>query len=108
MLEDSVNRMNQKLDEDNGKVLNKVNVRYRKIRRFSRNGFWKNIGCLVSDHTFGIGVSSMCEKLEDIKISVKKIKSNSIQIKVDLYEFCLSGIIYCLLFYFPTILTSFF
>ena len=34
----------------------------------------------------------MCEKLEDIKISVKKIKSNSIQIKVDLYEVFLSHI----------------
>ena len=45
---------------------------------------------------------------EDIKISVKKRKIRSIRIKVDLYEFFLSGIIYCLLFYFQTILTPFF
>ena len=30
-------RMNQKLDEDNGNALNKVNVRYRKLRWFSSN-----------------------------------------------------------------------
>ena len=40
-------RMNHKVDEDNGKVLGKGNVRYRKNRRFSSNDFWKNIGCLV-------------------------------------------------------------
>ena len=48
-------RMNRKLDEDNGKALNKGNVRCRKDRRFSINEFWKNIGCLVSAPAFGIG-----------------------------------------------------
>ena len=48
-------RMNQKVDEDNGKSLGKDNVWYRKVRRFSSNEFWKNIGCLVSDTTFGLG-----------------------------------------------------
>ena len=38
------NRMNQKVDEENGKVLVKDNVRYQTVRRFSRNEFWKNIG----------------------------------------------------------------
>ena len=42
-------RMDQKVDEDNGKALNKVNVRYRKVCPFTRNEFWRNIGCLVSD-----------------------------------------------------------
>ena len=45
---------------------------------------------------------------EDIKISVKKRKIRSIRIKSDLYEVFISGIIYCLLFYFQTILTPFF
>ena len=48
-------RMDQKVDEDNGKALGKGNVRYRKVRRFSGNEFWKNTGCLVSAPTFGIG-----------------------------------------------------
>ena len=48
-------RMNQKVDEENGKALNKGNVRYQKFRRFSRNEFWKNNSCLVSDPTFGLG-----------------------------------------------------
>ena len=55
-------RMNQKVDEDNGKALGKGNVRYRKVRRFSRNEFWKNIGCLVSAPTFGLGGSRLWEK----------------------------------------------
>ena len=52
-----LNIMNQKVDEDNGKSLGKVNVRYRKVRRFSGNTFWKNIGCLVLAPTFSIGGS---------------------------------------------------
>ena len=40
-------RTNKKVDEDNGNVLNKGNVRYLKVRRFSSNEFWKSIGCLV-------------------------------------------------------------
>ena len=67
-------RMNRKVDEDNGKSFNKGNVRYRKICRFSSNEFWKNIGCLVSDPTFGIGGAILWEKEEDIQISGKKRK----------------------------------
>ena len=84
------------------------NGRYRKFRRFSSNGFWKNIGCLVSSPIFGIGGSRMWDKEEDMNISENKRKKRSILIKVDLYEVCLSYIIYCLLFYFMTILTPFF
>ena len=54
--------MNQKVNEYNGKALNKGNVRYRKICRFSSNEFWKNIGCLVSAPTFGLGGSRLWEK----------------------------------------------
>ena len=35
--------------------MEKGNARYQKVLRFSSNEFWKNIGCLVSDPTFGIG-----------------------------------------------------
>ena len=86
----------------------KFNVRYRKVCRFYINEFWKNIGCLVSHPTFGIGGLRLWEKEEDINITVKKKNRCSILIKVDLYEVCLSKIIYCLLFYFNTILISFF
>ena len=48
-------RINQKVDEENGKALDKRNVRYRKVRQFSSNTFWKNIGCLVSDPIFSLG-----------------------------------------------------
>ena len=80
--------------------MNKGNVRYLKVRQFSSNEFWKNIGCLVSAPTFGLGGSRMWEKEEGIKIILKKRKRRSIKIKVDFYEVCLSKIIYCLLFLF--------
>ena len=50
-----LNRTNKKVNEYNGKALNKGNVRYQKVCPFSSNGFWKNIGCLVSAPTFGLG-----------------------------------------------------
>ena len=55
-------RVDQKADEENGKKLVKGNVRYRKVRLFSSNKFWKNIGSLVSDPTFGLGGSGLWEK----------------------------------------------
>ena len=54
-----LNRMNQKVDEENGKAFNKVNVRYRKVRRFYSNEFWGSIRCLISAPTFGIGGSRL-------------------------------------------------
>ena len=101
-------RMNQKLDKDNGKALGIGNGQYQKVCRFSRNVFWKNIGCLISDPTFGIVGSMLWDKEEDTKISVKKRKRSSIRIKVYLYEVCLYKIIYFLLFYFTTVLIPFF
>ena len=100
--------MNQKVDEDNGKALEKSNVRYRNVCRVFSNEFWKNIGCLISTPNFGLGGSRLWYKEEDINTSGKKKKRRPIQIKVDLYEVCLSIIIYFLLFYFKTILTPFF
>ena len=96
--------MNKKLDEENGKTFGKGNVRYRKFPWFSSNEFWKNVGCLVSAPIFGLGGSSLWEKKEDITISGRKSKRHSIRIKTDLYEVFLSKTIYCLLFYFKTIL----
>ena len=48
-------RMNIIADEDNGKAVGMVNGQAKKFWRFSSNGFWKNIGCLVSDSSFGLG-----------------------------------------------------
>ena len=78
-----LNRMNQKVDEENGKALNKGNVRYRKVRRFSSNEFWKNIGCLVSAPTFGLGGLRLWEKEAYIKLSGNKRKRRSIRINPD-------------------------
>ena len=100
-------RMNKKMDEENGKALNKGNVRYQKVCWFSSNEFWKNIGCLVSAPTFGLGGLRLWEKEEDLKLSGKKRKRRSIRVKFDLYKDFRSFFIYCLLFYFKTILTPF-
>ena len=81
-------RMNRKVDEENGKQRVKGNVRYRKVRRFSSCEFWKNIGCLVSAPTFGLGVSRLWEKEEEQNIGGKKRKQRLIREKVDLYEVC--------------------
>ena len=50
----------------------------------------------------------MWETEQDTKISGKKRRIRLIRINVDLYEVCLSKIIYCLLFYFKTILIPLF
>ena len=80
--------MNQEADEEKMKQRVKGNVRYRKVRRFSSCEFWKNIGCLVSAPTFGIGGSRLWEKEEEQKLSGKKRKRHTIWEKVDLYEVC--------------------
>ena len=54
--------VNMNVDEDNGKSVGMVNGRAQKGRRFSRNEFWNNIGCLVSSLTFGLGGSRLWEK----------------------------------------------
>ena len=48
-------RMNMKVYKDNCKAVGIVNGRYRNFFLFSSNEFWNNIGCLVSDPTFGLG-----------------------------------------------------
>ena len=70
--------MNMKVEKDNGKALGIVNGHYQKYRRFSSNAFWRNIGCLISDPTFGIGDLILWEKEEEIQISGKKSKRRSI------------------------------
>ena len=71
-LEESFIRINMKVDEDNDKSLGMVNLRYQKMCQFSSSGFWKNIGCLVSAHTFAIGGSRLQEKEDKIKKSGKR------------------------------------
>ena len=101
-------RMNINVDEYNGKASGLVNVRYQKYQLFSTNEFWNNIGCLVSDPTFILGVTRLWEKEESQKIGLNNRNRRSISMKVDLYGVFLSYIICCLLFYFITILAPFF
>ena len=78
--------MNNKVDEDNVGEVTKEHRRFQKLCRFSRNEFWKSVGCLLSAPTFVIGGSKLWEK--DTKIYGKKRKRSLIQSKVDLYEVC--------------------
>ena len=52
------------------------NGRCQKVLWFSRNEFWKNIGCLVSDRFFGRRQSRLWDKEEDNNIRGKKRNSN--------------------------------
>ena len=61
-LNTKLNMINMKVDEDNGKAIVIGNGRYQKVCRFSSNGFWNNIVCLISAPTFGLGGSSLREK----------------------------------------------
>ena len=74
-----------KVEKDNGKALVMANGRAQKLRRFSRNEFWKNIGCLVSDPTLGLVGLRLCEKEESHKIIIKKRNICSIRVKVYFY-----------------------
>ena len=101
-------RMNMKLDEENCKSLGVMNGRYRKVWQFSRNEFWKNIGCLVSAPNFGLGGSRLLDKGEAMNISGNKRNRRSIWIKVDLNEVLYPILFIFLCFYFMTIPTPFF
>ena len=57
--EDQINRMNKKVDEDNGRGDPEWNELFQKLRRFSRNGFWKKNGCILSAPTFGLRGSKL-------------------------------------------------
>ena len=76
--------MENKVNEENGRGGTQENGICWKLQRFSRNEFWKNIGCIISAHTFGLGGSRLWEK--DQNISGKNRKRYLIQSKVDLYE----------------------
>ena len=50
--------MNIKVGEENGKSLGMVKGGPQKVRKFSSNEFWKNIGCLILSLTFYLAGSS--------------------------------------------------
>ena len=75
--EDQLDQMNKKVDKDNGRGGDQENGQFRKLRRFSRNELWNNIGCLLSAPTFGLRESRPWEK--DPKISGEKRKRSSIR-----------------------------
>ena len=72
--------------------------RAQKFRRFSSNEFWKNIGCLISAPTFGIGGYRMWDKEEAQKIIIVKMNRRSISVKVNLYEICVYSISFIVFF----------
>ena len=53
--EDQLDRMNKKVDEDNGRGGTQENGGFRNFWRFSRNELWNNIGYLLSATSFGLG-----------------------------------------------------
>ena len=55
-------KINMRVDKENGKDVEVANGGSRKLWRFSRNEFRKNIGCPVSAHTFGLGGSRLLYK----------------------------------------------
>ena len=69
--------------------------------------FCKNIGCLVSDPTFGLGNLRLCYNEESQKISINNRNSHLIRMKIDFYEVFLSYFIYCLIIFLMTVLTPF-
>ena len=54
---DQLMRINRKFDEGKGKQLNKGNVRYRKVHRFSSNELW-NLYCIRITRSIYISTSS--------------------------------------------------
>ena len=103
----NLKRTNHTVDDENGKAMGIWNGPYRKVCQFSSNGFQKNIGCILSAPTFGLGGTRLWEKEDDTKISGNKSKRRSIYVNIGLYEVFISYIIYCILFYFITILIPF-
>ena len=69
-------QMNKKVDEDNRRGGTQQNGPFWKLRQFSRNKLWKNVGCLLSAPTFDIGGSRLWKK--DPEIIRKKRKRSSI------------------------------
>ena len=90
--------MNIIVDEENGKAVGVVKVRPRRDWPFSINEFWKNIGCLISASTFGIGGSRIWDKEESHKIGEMKINRLLIMVKVNFYAFCVYHILFKVLF----------
>ena len=69
--DNQLERMNMNVDEDYGKYVGMVNGRAWKVQWFSINEFWKNIGCLVSAPTFGLGGYRLYNNEEEQKILEK-------------------------------------
>ena len=61
-----------RLDEDNGKDMGRVSIG--KVWWFPSNEYWKDIGCLVFEPTFGVGVSRLWYKKNGGYISGKKME----------------------------------
>ena len=86
--ENQIDRMNKNVDEENGRGGTKFNGNFWKLRRFSKNEFWKNIRYLLSAPTIGIRGLRLEEK--DTRLSVNIRKRSLIRLKDDFYEVCAS------------------
>ena len=53
--EEHLDRMNEKVYEENRRGGTQENGRFRNLRLSSREKLWKNIGCLISAPNFGLG-----------------------------------------------------
>ena len=82
------------LNGKNGRAVGVVKGRARIFWRFSINEFWKNIGCLVSYSTFGLGGSRLWEKYKSKEFIINKCKRSSTRVKIYLYEVCVYPIIF--------------
>ena len=58
-------RMNIRVEKDNGRAVGIDKGRLWKVWRFSSNKFWNNIGCLIFDPNFGLGGSRIWEEVEE-------------------------------------------
>ena len=70
--ENKLERMNMRVDEDNGRVVGMGNGRLMKFQRFSGNEFWKKFCCLFLAPTFGIGGLRLWEKEEEQRKEERK------------------------------------
>ena len=77
--------MNIRVDKDNERAVGMEKVRDWKVLQFSRNAFWKNIGCLVLDPNFCLGRSVYQQTRRNKSLKKRKIISIRVEVYVLLY-----------------------
>ena len=72
------------MDEENEYLSSKLRIS--KLYSFTRNGFWDNIGCMISIPTFSVGDKILWDKEDKINITGKENKGTNIRGYVGLYD----------------------